>query len=566
MKKLILAIALISASAIMAKNLYVRTNLDATSWSNITLGSSDELITLPLGDSIKTFLSVGADSIVYLAPGTYKLPLLGNTLQIKTGKVYGGFSGTESTIDLNARATSDKDGNGIIEPWEFTNEAIITTSNPNFRFTSTGITSGSRMLIVSGTGGELNGVTLTDLNYQGTYSGPIALGVPATTGTSTNNILGKEGILRFCTVKKMKSYIGIVMSTNKFSIIDRCLIESNVVTNGNWGGAIYLNACGGKVTGCMIRNNAASASTGRSAAIHATSLTSTDMDAIVENCVIYNNYVGANGGAIRGEAQGSKRGIEIINTTIVNNQTATTAGTAVASVELISGGCVANSIVVGDPSAEIRANTTNNYIINSAYGEYATGASAMYGSNNVSGKVVADFNFSNPTLFAGAMIPDFTTPWDQAKYDAIRHANFKLTNSASVAATAVSTKTYPASYLIGGTGATVNLSTYSIPSIDMLGVERPISTNGHMDLGAYQFSSLTTNLNNTNNLSIAKNIIAVSEGIQVLNSKGKLANVYNFSGQLVKSELINSDNAILKVNKGLFVVKVGSAIEKVIFK
>jgi len=58
---------------------------------------------------------------------------------------------------------------------------------------------------------------------------------------------------------------------------------------------------------------------GRAAGVYATSLTNKDMDAIVENCVISNNYASVNGGALRGDAQSNKRGIQIGNNTIVNN-------------------------------------------------------------------------------------------------------------------------------------------------------------------------------------------------------------------------------------------------------
>jgi len=456
---------------------YVRPT-GSTKWANVPGITADQIITNTEFNA--DIDALGSTKTYYLAAGNYTT----NGINITTGKVYGGFTGNESSIDLNVRSVSDKDGNGMIEPWEFANEAVISTNNSNYVFTNaTGITSGNRLAIIQGTGGELNGVTLTDYNYQGGYAGPICLGVPAQPATALNNISGKEGILRFCTVKKIKSSIGIVMSTNKYSIVDRCLIESNVVTNGNWGGAVYLNSCGGKVSGCVIRNNAAPYSnTGRSAGIHATSLTGADMDAIVENCLIYNNYASGNGGAIRCEAQASKRGIEVINATIVNNQTTATSNAAAGSVELINGGVIVNSIVVGDPSSEIRPNTTNNYIINTLYGEYATGAATLYGLNNVPGKTVTDFGFTNPTTFTGVMIPDYTTPWDQEKYDAIRHANFTISSNSSAAVTNPGIQTYPVSYPIGGSGTTVIMSTYSVPATDITGLNR----TGNLTPGAYQ--------------------------------------------------------------------------------
>ena len=555
MKKLLLALAIVLATTVMAKNFYLRTNSDATSWSNITMVPTvDTLITLPLGDSIKSFLSVGKDTVIYLAQGTYKLPYKGSSLQVKTGKVYGGFSGNESVIDLNARSLSDKDGNGIVEPWEFTNEAIITTSNPNFKFTGSGITDGTRPIIVTGTSGELNGVTISDLNYL-SYAGPICVGLPAGSPTAVNNVSGKEGILRLCTVKRIKSYIGIVMSTNKYSIIDRCLIESNVVTANNSGGAVYMNLCGGKVTGCEIRNNAAMGSYGRGAGVWATSLSSTDMDAIVENSVIYNNYADANGNgaAIRADAQAGKRGIQIVNCTVVNNQTAPTAGTAIGSVELITNGLIANSIIVGDPSAEVRPNNANNYILNNIYGEYATGAATLNGSGNVTGKVTSDLAFKNPTLFAGVMIPDYTSSYDAAKYNAIRQANFLITSASSPAVITAGVSTLGASYTVSTTTTSIS---ETVPSFDAYNVSR----SGNITIGAYQFDNVapTVQITSATSTTTASNpipvIITFSENVtgfdvtDLVVTNGAAGSFVAVSPTVYTANITPADYGIVKVD------------------
>ncbi|MCX6309332.1 MAG: DUF6383 domain-containing protein [Bacteroidia bacterium] len=429
------------------------------------------------GDSAATY---------YLAAGSYTVPA---DFSITTGKIMGGFSGDETEIDPDSRAIVDKDGNGIVEPWEFANETIFTPSSATSRFTGVG-TETARFLTVSGTDGEVNGVTLTDFNCL-TNAGPICLGLADNIPTAANNVSGKQGVLRLCTVKKIKSTIGIVMSTNKLSIIDRCLIESNVVNGSNSGGSLFLNSCGGKVSGCMVRNNAAVGSGGLAAGILATSLPDAAMDAIVENCLVYNNFSATNSGAIRGVGEANKCGLQIVNSTIVNNKTNISAVTNNGSVEFIGGGLIANSIILGDPSAELRANTVNNYISSNVFGEYATGSATLYGANNVSGKLTADLKFVNPTSFIGVMIPDYTTPYDAVKYNAIRQANFKIDPNNAYLSPAVtnnsSLSVLPSSYLIGGTGPNVSI-TASIPSADITGLER----TGNHTLGAYQYGLPTT--------------------------------------------------------------------------
>ena len=437
----------------------------------------------------------------YISAGSYTVPA---DFSITTGKIVGGFSGNETEIDFDSRAITDKDGNGIFEPWEFINETIISPNLAASKFTGTG-TDVARFITVSGVNGEINGVTLTDFNYL-TNAGPICLGLAANSPTAANNVSGKEGILRLCTVKRIKSAIGIVMSTNKLSIIDRCLVESNVMNGSNTGGSIFLNRCGGKVTGCEVRNNASVGAGGLAAAIFATSLTDTDMDAIVENCVVYNNFSYTNSGAIRGLGEANKRGIQIINSTIINNKTNIGAVTYNGSVELIGGGVIANSIILGDPSAELRANTVNNYILSNIFGEYATGSATLYGSNNVSGKVTTDLKFINPTTFTGVMIPDYTTPFDAVKYTAIRQANYRIDPNNASSSPAVSTiqslSEMPANYLIGGTGSSISL-TASIPSSDLTGLVR----EGNYTIGAYQYAIPTTlvEIDNTGTLTYAPN-------------------------------------------------------------
>ena len=529
---------------------YVRPIGNTTAWTNIP-NISDQIIT-------GSALSLDPAYTYYLAPGTYT----GSTINVTTGKIYGGLSGNETSVNLSTRVISDKDGNGIVEPWEFTNEAIITTGTPTFTFTQAGISTGSRLLTIQGTGGEVNGVTITDFNFL-TFAGPICLGLPSGAPAAINNVSGKEGILRLCTIKKIKSAIGIVMSTNKFSIIDRCLIESNVITGVNTGGAVFLNACGGKVTSCVIRNNTASAVSGRAAGVYATSLASTDMDAIVENSTIYNNKAGANGGAIRGEAQTGKRGIQIINSTLVNN----VSGASGASVELISSGAIINSIIVNpaltESGTEIRTNNVNSYISNTVYGDSTYTAGGVR-STTMKGKITSDLSFTAPTTFSGVSIPDFTTPWDAnaiANYDAIRQANFKLSSLTSPALLLEGAKSLPANYTT--TAGTVSFSAI-IPSTDFLGVERPISTSGHNDLGAYQLSSLYTAENTR--LANKFNCIATDNGILVCNANGLTVNVYAISGQLIKSVKSVSVSENISLPKGVYIIKSEKFIEKVMIK
>jgi hypothetical protein len=244
-----------------------------------------------------------------------------------------------------------------------------------------------------------------------------------------------------------------------------------------------MNAVGGKISNSVIRNNAAVGGTGVNGAIRATSLSSSDMNAIVVNCVIHNNTSGGYGGAIRADAQSNKRGIQVVNCTIVNNKS--TAATT-SSVDLINSGLIVNSIVVDDPKDEIRPNTSNNYIASNAYGTIS--GTAYPNTNMVPGKTAVDFNFTSYSTYVGAMQPG-AADFNQTTYDAIRASNFSITSTSSVACTATPLATIPASYTVGGLGVTTVNLTATVPATDITGLTR----TGTKTLGAYQATGVVSN-------------------------------------------------------------------------
>ncbi len=520
---------------------YVRPDGDNTSWTNLAGIESDQIITSSNPDFIPT-------QTYYLAKGSYKR----SGIVLTTGKIYGGFSGQETSIDLSARQLSDKDGNGIVEPWEMTNETVINGTHP-----ITGDVTSTRLITV--TGGEINGLTIQD--HFCSNSGAVLLGFVATQPTAANDIDSNAGIMRFCTIRKIKASANApVMSTNKSSVIDYCLIEecSSTSTSAGATGAMFFNAFGGKISNSVLRNNAALSSGAHAGAIRSTSPVDTDMNTIVENCVIYNNASGLAGGAIRGDAKTNKRGIQIINSTIVNNLTT---GTGYASVDLISGGLIVNSIVVDDPINEVRANSINNYVSNCAIGQLATPITNYYPNTDVITELTAnDFSFKKPTTFAGVMIPG-SANFDQAAYDEIRTANFTITEDWSMAVETPGLRTLPNTFQVSGIGATIGI-TASIPHKDILGVNRPVSGESKVTLGAYQFDP-TSGLRD-----VVKNFYVYgADGTFIVNgAEGQVAVLYSPSGQLIKSVQVYNNKQYIPADKGFYIVSVGGEKSKVLVR
>jgi len=520
---------------------YIRPSGDNTSWQNLTGINPDQIITSSLP-------GITGTNTYYFAKGTYTKSLIAMT----TGKLYGGFKGDETSIDLAARALSDKDGNGIIEPWELTNETVITGTNP-----LSGAVSGNRLVTV--TGGELNGITFQDQYYNA--AGAILLGAVTSAPTAAQDILSNAGKMINCTVKKIKTTSSApIMTTNQYSLIDGCLIEECSATGATGAvGAVYMNLLGGKISNTVIRNNAALNAGAYAGAIRTSALTDADMNAIVENCVIYNNTSGGAGGAIRGEARANKRGIQIVNCTLVNNKSTTA---AVASVDLISSGLIVNSIVVDDPLNEIRANTTNNYVSNCAIGELATPTTNYYPNTDViTDKTANDFGFVRSTTFAGAMMPG-DAGFDQAKYDEIRTANYKVIETYSVAISTPSLKTLPANYQIAGTGATIDITT-TIPIKDIVGTSRPINNAAkEVTLGAYQYSTAT----GLHNIINKYKVFGANASIVISGAEGKNAMLYSISGQLIENVKITSNQMNIPSNKGFYLVSVSGEKSKVVVR
>lgn len=211
---------------------------------------------------------------IWVSGGTY---LLNNTLLTRDGtSVFGGFSGSE--VQLSDRLRSDLNGNGVIEPWEFTNST------------------------------RLDGQSLYRAVAQhADYITPVTWdGMVIQNGSSVSEQGG-----------------GIAMRTGfvlKNSIVRNCKTTGNSVS----GGGIWI--CGaGKLEGCLITENTAGYNSGYGGGAGGIAINGNNSGVVkIYNCVISKNtYVpgggdsGANGGGIH---IGQSGGTEIVNTVFAYNR------------------------------------------------------------------------------------------------------------------------------------------------------------------------------------------------------------------------------------------------------
>ena len=315
---------------------YVKLVTDTQVWSNVTIDAGNIVKTIGAGGDYPDFtgidfnpttgLNLKTGDEVWVAKGTYtfskQLPAITNGISI-----YGGFEGTETAV--SQRAKSDLDGNGMVEPWEFTNAT---------KFVGLGNKSSTpqtyRMMILNN-GKTLDGITISDIYYSNSGSTTYAGGGEIQTGALIRNSI-IQNITTVCTSNNGVNGGGLYINRGG---MDGCLVENcmcNIQYTGNGqtasGGGVVLNggssadnsACTGYVVNSIIRNCTAGSSTGAKNASGGGVYT--NVGGRVENCVIYNNSAIANGGnsqggGIIGQIAGDTymKGNYFVNLTVVNN-------------------------------------------------------------------------------------------------------------------------------------------------------------------------------------------------------------------------------------------------------
>ena len=354
MKTLLSSVLCIMACASMlnAKTIYVTPTANNTTGGGLSWSD-------PVGLTRAGTLATAGD-VVYVMGGTYKItkstPTAGGAFGTSAGiSYYGSFAGTESAP--SERATSDVDGNGNIDPWEFTNQTILS-------FTLTNSSGGFITSAASTTSTNINGFKLTGTNTASAFS-------PSTVATQTvrigKNIIFENNIISNWVVTGTLD--GTNLQTPFFSInetntakINNCLFENNNISYTataalstdtpffpfiSLTNAPATGTTGNVMSNCVVRNNqvsidysnASSTSAtnmrGLIIAVKATSISTTnppaDLSSILENTIIHNNEVNfipkpgvidsCYGGVVYTYNQATAASDYIINCTIANNKT-----------------------------------------------------------------------------------------------------------------------------------------------------------------------------------------------------------------------------------------------------
>ena len=587
---LVLAGMTFIATDSFARKVYVKLGTDTQAWSNVVEDNDNVVITLPSGSSdfvLNVIDQLQEGDEVWVAKGVYEnsATMILNADNNRTDvTLYGGFIGTETSIEQ--RVKSDVDGNGIVEPWEFTNVT-------NFKGKGSADDASSTFVMLSmQSGTTVDGVTISD-NY---YTGQTASGGSIGGSGTVRNTIFRNLVTENKTDGKNITGGGIYISGGH---VDGCLIESCAaiqtanIGGQNQGGGVLIygvsdNNCGirtpsGYLKNSIIRNcKSEGGSKPMGAAIFYKN------GAIVENCVMANNAStrGANGtkdgqGVIQGHTKGDAT-YEVnrfINCTIVNNVADIyTIFFEAACTEVYN--CICWGNTTGGKDYPTQDSDYNNNIrwaaeSNVKSGTYPYVESFAYNSagiyniasvQNTYSPILLSFplvegtsetegenpEFVNPTIYPGLAITD-------EDMDNIRKANWSLKEGSPLINAGVNTPNNMGEFVANATLPA------SLPEMDLLGKVRV----GNFDLGAYEFGAVSGIRKST--IDTTCRIFSNEGALQILGLNDvAIVQIYALDGALVYNATIDTENVVLPMSlKGCYVVKVqdvnGVYGQKVIF-
>ena len=391
---------------------------DGTSWANAC--------------SIQTAVSYATyGDNIFMKAGDYNLSA-SLSVDSKVLNIYGGFAGTESQI--SDRQRSDLDGNGIVEPWEFTKRTRLVGG----RYKTTPLS----FTVFKVTGGTVSNVRIDGISVEeglylgGGNPGGVNIGGTCTFANST---------IRNC---RVYNAVGDVNSTASGGIatsvtdalIDGCLIENceaqpcqSTATYGGQskGGGVWS---AGTIQNSVVRNNriifniippAGNTNTVKyNPYLYAAGIYLYNKTAKAINCVVNNNEVRVinwdmvshstdlSSITVRGVGINAENGGSIINCTVVNNA---------ASVKDLNGSFILTAGNAGQgvgiyQKSQNSASTNNEgYLVNSVFwGNYAPGVSAssqqVYLSTATAAAAAtpyfAYYNNLTPATFTGFVSPN----------------------------------------------------------------------------------------------------------------------------------------------------------------
>jgi len=354
---------------------------NGSSWANaFSKNKLQDAINLGIGD-------------VWIAGGVYDV--LSTIYLYPNVRIVGGFSGTETSLDQ--RKTFDKDGDGVVNRWEFQNETKL-ISNAQVDLTDyliDGINANNKTVV--------DGITISACEGKTTvlHGGAMYFRYGSVLNCSIINNTCSDSLgafvasfnsrIAYCFISGNKSIFGGGITVFNKSTVSHCLITHN--TSELFGGGIYIGS-GTLEKSIVIQNRNIGGMNENGGGVNIIS-------GLIDNCLIANNVsegYGTRGGGIY--AYANLNTVTIKNTTVVHNKV-DGIDTQAPDLAVKCAVTMTNSII-GSP-IYFQGLTLNNKIENSAIVGGYTGLGAGLGIINVANQAELDKQFDVPSLQTGLL-------------------------------------------------------------------------------------------------------------------------------------------------------------------
>ncbi len=333
-------------------------------------------------------------------------------------KLIGGFAGTESAI--NERKREDSDGDGEIQPWEFSNETVFI----NKTVLNSSVLDSLRMLFGSDKT-LIDGFTFTSADdvYRGgtlrSNGGKVVNCKIINNKTQFNNFttLIINALMEDCFISGNQSeYTGAGVSVFEKGEVRNCLITKNKGTY--YGGGVFIKD--GTLSHCKVLQNEISGYINiNGAGVNIES-------GLVDNCLIANNSskgTSTRAGGIY--AYGNTHTVTIRNSTVVHNSVEGEGSTGPdmtvkCAVEM-------TNCIVGSPlfvqSLNLRNKISYSAIVG-GFNDLGAGKNIM----NIASQSELDEQFANPSPQLGFFDGDYTYNWQLSPSSKLINRGNKFAN------------------------------------------------------------------------------------------------------------------------------------------
>lgn len=569
MKKLLtLSIFILLSANSIFSTIYLVQNGGATDATWRTPLSGEVLVDLTsLSKTLNAWhlSSVSADDEVWIAKGTY---VLDASLVMKSGeKIYGGFIGTEIAVGERAKAT---------KMWEFTNTTVLDGNNALVIFNNSSALSNPTLI---------DGLTITKgKNLSSGYN-------MSGSGAKLNgNMTMQNCIVSYCVSEYTSGVGGGGVGLNSNSYLKDSYIHHNTSAAAKNAGGVYMFA-GSKMTGCTIDSNTAPGNCG---GVYVFNNSADGVGPIIENCSIINNIAtsGNAGGIMVYTSSATKKfttQVIISDCIIKGNSTSNVAGggiylndgfspngylfkNCVIEGNLTPGNGAAVGINASLATTFVNCIMTNNkgldFVNSSLSANAALFQNCTFSSNkNAEGTSAVGMTLSNTTLastLSNCIFYDCSAiPIVAGITPAVTYCGFESTvtlpvgtgNIATIEAASFTDAVNGDFHLASGATAINSGTTIAGISTDIEGTARP--QGAAYDMGAYEYS-VGTNLHNAYNESSLVFHNRSTKTVQVNASAGSTIMIVNMLGEVVKSEMINSNNmtfSTANIPSGVYVIQ-----------